>query len=58
MKELNVNEVEQVNGGVIFIIPPAVGGALKVAGFVGSAFAGVGAGSFAASRVFSLITRV
>ncbi|TMO54349.1 hypothetical protein [Pseudoalteromonas phenolica] len=56
MKELNVQEVQNVNGGaVVFLIPPAVGGALKVAGFVGAFVGGVGGGAFLANRFFSTI---
>jgi len=33
MRELNVNEMEEVNGGaVVFLIPPAVTGAVKIIG--------------------------
>lgn len=58
MRELNVQEIQDANGGVVFLIPPAVGGALKVAGFVGAAIGGIGAGSFATRRLFSLMQRI
>ncbi|MEW6995958.1 hypothetical protein AADZ84_17120 [Colwelliaceae bacterium MEBiC 14330] len=57
MNELNVSDIEQVNGGVVFLIPPAVGGALKVAGFAGAAIGGIGAGSWATSRLIGLVKR-
>jgi hypothetical protein len=57
MKELKNAETQEVNGGVVFLIPPAVGGALKVAGFAGAAIGGIGAGSWATSRLISLVKR-
>jgi len=32
MRELSLNEVQEVNGGVVFLIPPAVTFAVKVTG--------------------------
>ncbi|WP_448547419.1 hypothetical protein [Thalassotalea fusca] len=32
MRELSINEVQEVNGGVVFLIPPAVTFAVKVTG--------------------------
>ena len=32
MRELNVKEIEQVNGGVVFLVPPLLTFAVKVTG--------------------------
>lgn len=32
MRELNVNEIQEVNGGIVFLIPPAVTFGVKVIG--------------------------
>jgi hypothetical protein len=50
IKELSATQINAVNGGVVFLIPPAVGVGLKVAGFVGGFIGGVGAGYFAGGR--------
>jgi bacteriocin-like protein len=32
MRELNVNELQEVNGGVVFLVPPLLTFAVKVTG--------------------------
>ncbi|MFT7279204.1 MAG: hypothetical protein ACI8ZA_001994 [Gammaproteobacteria bacterium] len=32
MRELNVNEIQEVNGGVVFLVPPLLTFAVKVTG--------------------------
>jgi hypothetical protein len=48
MRELNMQEIESVNGGFVFVVPPAV----KFIAWVAAA-AGAGVGAYYADQLFS-----
>ncbi|WP_233080197.1 hypothetical protein [Rheinheimera soli] len=58
MQELTFEQVEEVSGGLVFLIPPAVGGALKAAGMIGGFMGGVGAGYTLANELIGFYDKV
>jgi lactobin A/cerein 7B family class IIb bacteriocin len=50
MRELNVNEIKEINGGFVFLVP----GAVKVAAWAAGIVAGAVAGHYAKEYVKNL----
>lgn len=58
MKEIQSTRTVEIEGGLVFLIPPVVGGALKATGMAIGFVGGIGGGYAATKELFELLDRM